>query len=494
MRLMQLLMVLALLTACAGDEFYDEGYDEEFEDDFAEDSTFDGIWYTETEGIALEIANGTLTEYTVTPLGCGEYAALTIFDSVAYSENDEEIYELAVEGDSLDLYEGPSDDDYLATFEAVDSLPTVCDSVFDGNILRVDPSTESIASLGDLEATLEDWRSRNGVPGLALAIVSGNRLLDTITLGNTATSGGSPIQADTPFLMASVSKTITATAVVIAADRGTFNLDDPIDAYLPFTVDNPLIDGETITIRHLLTHTSGLVDGEAVYNNYSDGDSPIALSAFMQGYFTPGGAYYDEDDNFIDSDPGNEYVYSNVGTSLSGYVVEAATGIPFATYTDQQIFTPLGMTNTSFRLADFPDTSRIALPIASDGTSYGHYGFPTYPDGGLRSSVEDMAAFMGMIMNNGTWNGVEVISAASIEAMLSEQTTAQDGQGLIWYTSEDGSVGHSGGEQGTVTEMYFLPDQQVGVVFMMNSSGSNVDRLSASILELVFQNAEVFAP
>ncbi|MBM4247491.1 MAG: beta-lactamase family protein, partial [Deltaproteobacteria bacterium] len=166
------------------------------------------------------------------------------------------------------------------------------------------------------------------------------------------------------------------------------------------------------------------------------GDSPIALRDFMVGYFTPGGACYDATKNFTASPPGTHYLYSNLATALLGYLVEAATGTRLDDHCDARIFAPLSMADTGWHLADFAPRD-VAMPYESVGGElyeWGLFGYPDYPDGQLRSSADDLARFLAAWAGAGTYDGAQILEAATVAEALSVQFPDIDPtQGLSWY-------------------------------------------------------------
>jgi CubicO group peptidase (beta-lactamase class C family) len=296
-------------------------------------------------------------------------------------------------------------------------------------------------------------------------------------------------------MLASVTKTFTGTALLQAWEEGKIGLDDPINTLLPFEVNNPYTESEVITVRHLATHTSGLLDNWPVYGSlYVPGDSPIALGDFLQGYLVEGGEWYDAESNFADRMPGEEYEYSNVGAALSGYLVEATTGTPLDDYAEAHIFAPLGMTNTHWHLADYEDTSVIAVPYDADGTPLDHYGYPTWPDGQLRSSANDLGRFLAALLNGGELEGARVLSEATVAMMLTPQIPeASTTQGWFWIT--DTSQGylvaqHGGGDLGVSTLIAFSPDLNIGLVILTNTDDMITSPLGDALTSVIFNSSE----
>ncbi|MEL6961928.1 MAG: serine hydrolase domain-containing protein [Pseudomonadota bacterium] len=326
----------------------------------------------------------------------------------------------------------------------------------------------------------EKHREKLGVPGLSAAVTKDGRIICTLVAGMADIEQQRSVTPDTLFAWASVSKTVTATAVMLLVDDGTIKLDDDINDHLPFPVRNPHCPDEPITVLQLLSHTSSIREDEyqGVYADlYVKGDSPLALGDFLRDYLTPSGTYYSRK-NFKKKCPGKSYAYSNIGAGLLGYLVEVAAENPFERFSEERLFQPLGMTNAAWRLADINPAS-ISMPYERGGSSgfkpRGHVGFPTYPDGLLRASPSELARFLIMFTQFGELDGKRFLSRQSAEAMRRTHfPRATEGQGLIWYEDSIGSrkqlLGHSGSDPGTSSMMFFDPKDGVGVLLVANGS------------------------
>jgi CubicO group peptidase (beta-lactamase class C family) len=333
------------------------------------------------------------------------------------------------------------------------------------------------------------------IAGLAVGVVSGGEVVFTGSYGLANIEQNRPVTGDTPFMLASVSKTVTATALMQTVEKGQIDLNQEVGTYVTFEVDNPRVDGESIIMMHLATHTSGIKDN---WDNipYGEGDSNIGLGEFVEGYIVPGGDWYDALDNFHPWAPGTEYDYGNVATALAGYVIEVVAETPFDDFCETHIFKPLGMSNTGWHLADF-DPDDVAMPYKWSGgefAAYGHYGYPDYPDGQLRSSVSDLSRFLIAIMQGGVLDGTRILEQATIETMLTPQVPAiAPTQMVYWYQTEiDGRtvIGHNGGDDGVATEMFFDPELRIGVILLMNVDRTTVVEDAAAKIEvLLFERA-----
>jgi CubicO group peptidase (beta-lactamase class C family) len=307
------------------------------------------------------------------------------------------------------------------------------------------------------------------IPGLAAGIVADGKLAWSHAAGWANIEHRRRVRTDTIFMLASISKTVTGTAVMRAVDLGHIELDEDINTYLPFAVRNPNHPGKPITTRMLLAHTSSLRDN---WNNTIDSkdESTVPLGTFLRRCFTPGKALYDADKNFYKREPGAGYSYSNIGVTLAAYVAEVTTGVDFARWCRREIFVPLGMERTSWHLRDLP-RAEVAMPYRPlpDGgfRPYGQYWYPDYPAGQLRTTVADLSKHLRMFMNDGILHGERILETITTEEMLQRQFGLK-GQGLIWYWAQRHGVryiGHSGGDPGVGTSLLFREDGVGAMVF-----------------------------
>lgn len=363
-------------------------------------------------------------------------------------------------------------------------LAAACGAELDVSIDR-DPTTTVVASkpdaLAGIDAHVEQLVSNAAIPGLAWGVASDGQVAASGAAGWADVADSRPATAESAYSLGSVSKPVLGIVVMQLVEDGLLDLDANIDEYLDFSVDNPLVDGEVITLRSLMTHRSGLIDDQVTYaESYSyDGDSPIVLKDFLIAYFTPEGDLYSAVDNFGPVQPGESFSYSNIGAGLLGHIVESVTGRSLNDYARDELFDPLGMTNTGWRLRDFDDLDRVATPYSSDTSGYkaiGHVGFPTWPDGGLRSSATDIARLLAAVSAGGSLDGTEILTAASVSAML-------DGE-LFWATQGDFSV-HGGSDPGAQSMIVLHRPSGVAVTVMTNSDQRAADDAMMDVVEVL---------
>jgi CubicO group peptidase (beta-lactamase class C family) len=299
-----------------------------------------------------------------------------------------------------------------------------------------------------------------------------------------------PATPDTPFYLASISKTFTATAVMQLWEQGFLDLDDDIDEYLPFSVRNPNFPDVPITFRMLLDHGSSIRSNFWTVPLTPGIDCPISLEDFVGNYLVPGGSQYDAIQNFNPFPPGAAFQYCNHGYAVLGYLVERISGEPFDQYCQDHIFAPLGMTNTSWRAADFPEFSIApAMPYLYNHTTqsfdpFGFGGWAGYPAATLTTSANQLAEWLILHMNGGVYQGVQILQPDTVQLMQTPEYTglvnaffpgSAYGYGLGFITTDRGpqqrepAIGNGGLFFGSATAMWYRPNERVGVVMMANA-------------------------
>jgi len=371
-------------------------------------------------------------------------------------------------------------------------------------ILAVALGYAALSNQADLDEFILETIKANHVPGVSACIIKKDKIVWANAYGWADVENKIPRTEDTIQNIGSISKTITATAIMQLWEKAKFKLDDDVNQYLSFKVRNPAFPDDPITFRQLLVHKSSIKDGKAYEESYTCGDPTISLKDWITEYFTPEGKYYDAKENFHTWKPGTiktpsgPRAYTNVGYGLLGYLVEVLSGMDFAEYCKKYIFFPLGMTQTGWHLDDI-DVSKHAIPysyhpenfklseeitVESLLPRYGKdkqsvkksahfphclYSFPNYPDGLVRTSVHDLSRFLRAYMNNGVFEGVRILQKETIASMLSDKHL---GRGLCWYQQKyKGGIstwGHGGGDPGISTQMLYIPEDDIGVIVFFN--------------------------
>lgn len=335
----------------------------------------------------------------------------------------------------------------------------------------------SPSPFAELEAYLSSELRIGGMPGVAASIIEGGEVRWTGTFGYADLEARRAVDVDTPFLVASISKTVVATLAMHLVEAGALDLDAPIDDVLGFEVPQPGPADRSVTARDLATHTSGLSDDWiALGGATQSGDSPVSLSEFARNYLVA--------EHFARA-PGRGFEYSNSGFGVFGAVVEAAAGEPLPVLSERVVFGPLGMEHTGWHLADV-DEATLAVPYGgtwADGFDASeHQGFDFYPATSLRTSVRDLSAYVVAFLARGaTPDGARVLSEASIDELFRPQVPSiRAGQGLAWYDETFAGktwFGHTGSAVGASALVYLHAESGRGIVLLTNADVYLRDRL-----------------
>ena len=328
------------------------------------------------------------------------------------------------------------------------------------------------ASYDAIDAYIEGQMHRLNIPGAALAIVEGDRIVHLRGFGR-ARPGGEAPSPRTPFYIGSLTKSFTALAIMQLIETGKVELDAPVQRYLPwFRVADPWASAQ-MTVRHLLNQTSGLpmLLGMA---NLDDFDSrPGATERQARALSTIK----------LTRPVGSKCEYSNTNYNLLGLVIEAASGESYSDYIQQHIFDPLDMSHSY--------TSKAVAQ--KNGLAMGHrywFGHPfpapnlsippsSLPSGQLISSAEDMAHYLIANLNGGRYCGMQILSEAGIEELHRPAAEMREmGFSLGYYcmgwisqvTGKSRIVSHGGIVPDFGAFMALVPEQKKGMVLLFNAN------------------------
>lgn len=368
----------------------------------------------------------------------------------------------------------------------------------------------SAAAESPLDEKLEGLMREASIPGMAVAVLVDGEVVVQRALGWADIEAKRPMTTSTVLNIGSVSKLVTSTAVLQLWEQGKIDLDADVSRYLPFEVRHPVGDAP-LTTRQLLTHTAGLQDTDSYGASYACGDPEVSLEIWLRGYLLPGGAYHDSS-NFLDQPPGTAFEYSNVGYGLLGLIAEHVGGVDFSELTRRLIFEPLGLTSTGWSLASI-DLERHATPywfvregaepdpeeqaLLSEGpheegalVPFCLYSFYNYPDGLVRTTIEDLSAFILATLPGDSVEKPLLSAAARKEVFknqLAEVETDGRVQGLGWRRNDISGLGtlwgHGGADPGIRAHVLHRPEDGVTVLAMTNMLVVSEFR---PILELLF--------
>jgi CubicO group peptidase (beta-lactamase class C family) len=338
-----------------------------------------------------------------------------------------------------------------------------------------------------------DWyfarnMSKYGVPGVSVALVRDDKVLWMKAYGYADVEGTVPATTRSVYQVGSISKTFTAAAVMQQVERGTLDLDVPIQKYLPnFAMKSRWGSGvPQPSLRELLSHHAGLP------------------TYYLKGFFSrqPLSELIDAlKDEHLAYQPRQIFNYSNLGPDIAGAALERLSGVDFATYMQKTLLDPLGMTSSSFALDE-----RVRPVFARGyvkGTPSEAVTIRDVPAGGLFSNVEDMARFMRMILSRGTLDGRRILSSNSVAAMLTPQFAdlpfnfgQRFGLGLMLSGIPIHNAGtvawHNGGTKTFISQMALLPEKKLGVIVLANAdrAGPMVYEAAEEVLRLALESLE----
>lgn len=324
-----------------------------------------------------------------------------------------------------------------------------------------------------IDAYIENFMAENQIPGLALSIVHNKEVVYTQGYGVTGPDG-TLVTPQTPFVLGSTTKSFTALAVMQLVEAGKIDLSASVQTYLPwFTLADPEA-AKQITIRHLLTQTSGLSGMAGDKNILSDDISDTALEDNIRGLADAG----------LNRPVGESFAYANTNYEILGLIVQTVSGQSYEDYIEGHIYTPLEMANSY--------TSKTEAE--ANGLAVGHtfyFGSPTVfddaphprrqlPAGFLISSAEDLGNYLIAQLNEGRYGDAQILSPESIALMQQPAIEyGNDGESYAfgWRTKVVGgepSVRHGGDTTNFHSDLAFSPNRGWGVAIVINYSGAPV--------------------
>lgn len=391
--------------------------------------------------------------------------------------------------------------------------------------LNAQTNSVSASRLTKVDQMLQSLIDQGKLPGLVVYVSKNGEPVLHKGYGMAHPDTKKAMEKEAIFRIASQTKAITATAAMILWEEGVFQLDDPVSKYLPAFKDaqvlvdfNPQDSSYTtrpasrpITIRHLLTHTSGLgygvIDGDErmrkIYAKAKTTDlfttEPIRIADVVDILATLP----------LHHDPGTKYTYS-LGLDVVGRLIEVWSGQTFNDFLQERIFKPLGMNDTHFYLPEDKASRLVAVqyPVQGEWKTYPTTFYdPEYPikgaktfysgGAGLSSTAQDYAKFLQMYLNGGRYNGHQLLSPATIATIMANQTGELYGgkyeyYGLAFGVAREGAVARGGMfSPGTFTwggyfnTQYFADPQQNLVVIIMKQTLGASDESTWKLKQMI---------
>ncbi|MBA3313753.1 MAG: beta-lactamase family protein [Planctomycetota bacterium] len=356
-------------------------------------------------------------------------------------------------------------------------------------------SQKNETALAKIPERMEQFVADGVISGAVTLVAHHGEVLQTAAVGKADIGSDRPMRTESLFAIASMTKPVTATAMMILKDEGKLKIDDPVSKYIPEFADATLKGGKKpsrpITLRDLMTHTAGLGGDQRLEGSLEETTKALAKRP-------------------LDFESGAKWQYSP-GLTVCGRVVEVASGQPFEGFLAERIFEPLGMKDTTFVLTEELQPRRATLYKLSEngkelqpaehwlnGPAEAKTRGPN-PSGGLFSTASDMGRFYQMVLNGGELDGKRIVSKESVEEMTSVQTpdlttgfTPGNGWGLGWCVVREpqgvtemlspGSFGHGGafGTQGWI-------DSERKMIFVLMIQRAGLPNSDASDMRKEFQ-------
>jgi CubicO group peptidase (beta-lactamase class C family) len=332
--------------------------------------------------------------------------------------------------------------------------------------IRTHSPTEEFAAFLDLR--VPKLMGLYGIPGVSMAVVRDGRIVYKAAYGDANQKSGRKMTVDMPMRVQSISKSVTAWAVLKLTEEGKVNLDDPAEKYLKgWKLPASDYPSDGMTVKRLLCHTAGLALGD-VFALYSPDEAMPSLKESLTR------------SAILFQMPGKGFSYSNVGYNLLELMIEVVTGRDFAEYMKNEVLYPLGMYHSDFEWSEKSLTS-APLGYTLEGKPVSPYRYPERASGGLIATAEDIASFCIAGMPN--FSDQQVLTRPAIEQLYFAQAESLgiysavfDAYGFGYYTERlsDGKLAVSHGGQGTgwMSHFHAVPETGDAIVILTNSQRS----------------------
>ena len=356
-----------------------------------------------------------------------------------------------------------------------------------------------------VDAFLLDQLETLGIPGAAIAVVRDGRQVHSAAFGK-ADPAGRPMTLQTPVLLASTSKSLTAIAVMQQVEAGRLRLDEPVRTYLPwFTLDDPR--SPAITVRHLLHQTSGMSSRDTAFEA-SLSQEPEALETSIRAMAgSP-----------LAGEPGQRFHYASANYNVLGLLVQTVANQPFGEYLQQHVFGPLGMVHSHTTAAAAREDNAAEGYARWFSTVWVQTDVPApaagMPSSTLYASAEDLGRELMALLDGGRYGTARILEPGSVAAMFVPRTSvdASKGYGMGWYTrplaeavgpaargtaAEDVPLllEHQGEWGNSHTYLAMVPDSGLGVALVINGNDtaapSRLKAIDTNILRILHGHSPV---
>ncbi len=327
-------------------------------------------------------------------------------------------------------------------------------------------------------------------PSLAVGIISNGKVIYNKARGYSDIENKTLATIHTPYHIASVTKVYTSIAIFHLIEKKQITLHESINQYLPFKVINPHHPEDKITVAELLNHRSGILDNEELYLPYwsiPKGDPKVTLSEFLKSYLVPNEKNYSRK-HYEDASRYKVFDYSNTGYALLGLIIESVSGVRLDEYLRKHIFTPLHLSNTGMFLENFESRSVSKTYTLDNGHLIfkGFNGYPDYPAGQLRTSIDDAIIFFTGYLRSSI--KPFVLSNKTINLITPMVGDKGEDNAYTWYLKKVNNnwyYHHGGADLGARASVLIDVKNQNAIIAFTNSD-TDLDGLVKSIDSIVF--------
>jgi CubicO group peptidase (beta-lactamase class C family) len=317
---------------------------------------------------------------------------------------------------------------------------------------------------GVVDPPMAEWIGEHKGPGAVVVVVKRDAQVFAKGYGFADIAASKPFTADATLVRpGSISKLFTGIAVMQLVDSGKLDLDSDVNNYIDFAIPTPA-GGVPVTLRRLLTHRAGFE--EHIKGLFARGGEPEPLGRWLAKSLPP--RLFPK---------GDIEAYSNYGFALAGYIVERASGEPYAAYMQRHILDPLGMNHSTFR-QPLPDDLAPLMAKGyrrSDTPPLKFFETIVAPAGGLSATGTDIGRFIRALMNGGELDGARILSKARLDEMMAPASATPAGYlGLVFFGSkvaDRDAIGHDGETMTFFSELKIFPAQGIGVFLSRDGIG-----------------------
>ena len=313
----------------------------------------------------------------------------------------------------------------------------------------------------------------SGVPSLAVAVSKGGKIIWEEGFGWADREGRVPATEHTTYSLASISKPITATGLMILVQRGLVKLDVPANEYLGSgKITGIQGDASQATVRRVANHTAGLPLHYMFYYDGAVDRVPTMDDAIARYAIT---VYL----------PGSSYQYSNLGFGILDYIIERISRQSYADFMRQEVFLPLGMTHSSIHIAPGLEPY-AAVRYQNDGSRVPHYDFDHKGGSAVYASAHDLVKFGMFHLKNRLPDQKRILTDSTIDAMHVNTTGVPgSGYGIGWAVGDDNGLlryNHTGGMPGVNTALYLYPEEDIAIAVLSNTTSRHPFTLAQDII------------